>query len=253
MDLGTRAPLSQTVCGDLVLEDMGIVVERVHDDPPTARADTIDVPGRDGTVLRGITYEPRTITLECRLFERTWEDFETLRDVLVTYLMTHGEMQLILRTHPDEYYMAHFNSMTEGDRVGGTGIGYLELEFTANSPWRYGDVRSVTIPSGGSATFLVNGNLPATASVTSAAAYRDNSSTVWGVRFDEGNVAHIATGSSSARAVVIDGMTRSATIEGAVAMITLDSNWPELLPGSHTVRMDEGTGQATLTWQERSL
>ena len=36
-------------------------------------------------------------------------------------------------------------------------------------------------------------------------------------------------------------------------MITLDSDWPVLSPGPHTVRMDEGTGTATLTWQERSL
>lgn len=253
MDLGTRAPLSKTVCGDLVLEDMGIVVERVHDEPPAARPDTVDVPGRHGTILREVTYESRTIMLECRAFEKRWEDFETLRDTLVTYLMTGDEMKLIVRTHPDEYYMAYLNTFTEGDRIGGTGIGYFELEFIASSPWRYGDRHSVQIPSGGSATFLVNGNLPAKATVEAAAAVRSSGSTLWGVRFDEGDFAHIATGSSSSRKVVIDGINRSATIAGAVAMITLDSNWPVLLPGRHTVRMDEGTGAATLTWQERSL
>ena len=252
MDL-SRAPLSKTVCGDLVLEDMGIVVERVHDDPPTARADTTDVPGRDGTLLREITYESRTITLECRAFEHKWEDFETLRDVLVSKLMTHGEMRLIVRTHPDEYYMAYLNSISEGDRIGGTGIGYFELEFVASSPWRYGDIRSVTVPSGGSASFLVNGNLPATASVVANSAVRSNGSTVWGVRFDEGDFVHIATGSASSRKVEIDGAKRTAKIAGATSMITLDSNWPILSPGAHVVRMDEGTGAATLTWQERSL
>lgn len=253
MNLGARAPLSKTVCGDLVLEDMNIVVERVHDDPPTARAETLDIAGRDGTLLREITYESRTITLECRAFEKTWEDFETLRDVLVTYLMTHGEMKLIVRTHPDEYYIAYLQSITEGDRIGGTGIGYLELTFVASDPWRYGAERSVTVPSGGSATFLVNGNLPATASVTASAAVRSSGSTVWGVRFDEQDFVHIATGSSSSRAVEIDGASRSAKVAGAVSMITLDSNWPVLSPGAHTVRMDEGTGAATLKWQERSL
>lgn len=249
----TRVPLSKTICGDLVLEDMGIVVERVHDDPPTARAETVNVPGRDGTLLREITYEPRTITLECRAFEHRWEDFETLRDVLVTYLMTHEEMRLVVRTHPDEYYMAYLNSMSEGDRIGGTGIGYFELEFVASSPWRYGEARSVTIPSGGSATFLVNGNLPAKASVVANAAVRSSGSTVWGVRFDEGDFVHIATGSASSRKVEIDGAKRTAKIAGATSMVTLDSDWPVLAPGSHTVRMDEGTGVATLTWQERSL
>lgn len=246
-------PQSRTRCGDIVLEDYGIVVERVHDDPPATRAETMDIPGRDGTLLREITYEPRTITLECRLFEKRWDDFEKLRDFLVSNLLTYDEMELVVRTHPHEHYMAYLNSMTEGDRIGGTGIGYLELEFIASDPWRYGDVRSATIPSGGSTEVLVYGNLPAVASVSASAAVRSNGSTVWGVRFDEGDFVHIATGSSSARAVEIDGETRSAKVAGATSMITLDSNWPVLKPGKHTVRMDEGTGAATLTWQERSL
>ena len=253
MDLGTRTPTSKTVCGDLVLEEMGIVVERVHDDPPTANADTVNVPGRDGAILREVTYESRTITLECRAFERRWEDFESLRDTLVTHLMTRDEVKLVVRTHPNEYYMAHLNSITEGDRIGGTGIGYFELEFIANSPWRYGERRTVTIPSGGSVTFLVGGNMPAKASVNASAAVRSSGSTVWGVRFDEGDFVHINTGSSQSRRVEIDGVNRYARVAGAVSMITLDSNWPLFQPGSHIARMDEGTGEATLTWQERSL
>lgn len=246
-------PTSMTVCGDIVLEDFGIVVERVHDEPPVARATTEDIPGRDGTLLREITYEPRNITLECRLFEKKWEDFETLRDVLVTYLMTHEEMRLYLRTHPDEYYVAYLSSMVEGDREGGTGIGYLELSFVASDPCRYGATRTVTVPSGSSATFLVGGNMPATASVTASAAVRSAGSTVWGIRFDEGDFVHIATGSASSHAVEINGEKRTAKVAGATKMITLDSNWPVLSPGTHTARMDEGTGAATLTWQERSM
>ena len=246
-------PQSRTICGDLVLEELGIVVERVHDDPPSARAETEDVPGRNGTLLREITYEPREIMLECRTFEKTWDDFERLRDKLVTHLMVGEEIRLVLRTHPGEHYMAHLTSITEGDRIGGTGIGYLELSFQANDPCRYGEVRSITVPSGGSATFRVDGNIPAIASITASAAVRSSGSTVWGVRFDEGDFVHIATGSSSARKVEINGATRSAKVAGAVSMITLDSNWPSLAPGNHTVRMDEGTGAATLTWQERSL
>ena len=246
-------PQSRTICGDLVLEDLGIVVERVHDEPPSAEAETVDVPGRDGTVLMGITYGPRTITLECRTFERTWDDFELLRDRLVTSLMTREEFRLVVRTHPLEYYMAHLESISEGERIGGTGIGELELTFIANSPWRYGRSCEVTVPSGGSVTFHVEGNMPAVASLSASAAVRNSGSTVWGVRFDEVDFVHIATGSASARAVEIDGMTRSAKVGNATAMITLDSNWPLLEPGTHVARMDEGTGAATLTWQERSM
>lgn len=253
MDFGNRTPTSRTTCGDLVLEDLDIVVERVHDDPPAARPDTTDVPGRDGTLLREITYDARTITLECRAFEKTWDGFEVLRDTLVTHLMTRGELKLVLRTHPHEYYLAHLDSITEGDRIGGTGIGYFELQFTANDPVRYGETKSVEVPSGGSVSFKVEGNQPALASIEASAAVRSGGSTVWGVRFDEQDFAHIATGSDSARAISIDGVSRTAKVAGATSMITLDSDWPVLTPGRHVARMDEGAGAATLTWQERSL
>lgn len=246
-------PQSKTICGDLVLEELGIVVERVHDEPPSARASTEDVPGRHGTLLREITYEPRTITLECRAFEKRWEDFELLRDKLVTHLFTGGEVKLVVRSHPLEHYMAYLNSLTEGDRIGGTGIGYLELEFIAPDPWRYGETHSVTVPSGGSVTFRVGGNMPATISLSASAAVRNGASTLWGVRFDEGDFMHIATGSSSSRSVNIDGAKRTAKIQNATAMISIDSDWVTLSPGRHTARMDEGTGAATLTWQERSM
>lgn len=253
MDLGTRAPQSKTVCGGLVLEDLGIVVERVHDEPPSARAETLDVPGRNGTLLQEITYEPRTITLECRAFEKTWDGFELLRDKLVSHLMTGGEVKLILRTHPREYYMAYLVGITEGDRIGGTGIGYLELEFQATDPCRYGATHSVAVPSGGSVTFKVGGNQPAAIGVASDAAVRNSASTVWGVCFDEAGFVHVATGSSSARPVTIDSDARTVAVGQATAMLTLDSDWPKLAPGTHTARMDEGTGAATLTWTERSM
>lgn len=248
-----RGPQSRTVCGDLVLEDLGIVVERVHDDPPTARAETQDIPGRSGTLLREITYEPRTITLECRAFEKTWDGFELLRDKLVAHLMTGAEVKLILRTHPHEYYMAHLVSITEGDRIGGTGIGYLELEFQANDPCRWGASRSVTVPSGDSVSFRIGGTLPAAISVNAEAAVRDAASTVWGIRFDEGGFVHVATGNAAARAVSIDCDNRIVAVGTATSMLTLDSDWPTLRPGIHVARMDEGTGAATLTWTERSM
>lgn len=253
MDLGTRAPRSKTICGDIVLEDMDIVVERVHDDPPAARADTVDVPGRDGTVLREITYEPRNITLECRVFGKRWEDFETIRDSLVTNLMSRGELRLSLRTHPGEYYMAYLASITEGDRVGGTGIGYLELAFVATDPLRYGTVRTAEVPSGGSVTVLVGGNQPAPVSVSSENAVRSSGSLVWGIRADEVDFMHVPTGHQDGVKVTIDAADRSCTVINGTSMITLDSNWLVLAPGRHEVRMDEGTGAATLTWQERSL
>ena len=250
-------PQSRTLVGDLCLEDMGIVVERVHDDPPEARPNTIDVPGRDGEVLRELTYGPRDITLECRVFAPKWSDFDRVIDEISAALMDGQEHLLSVRTHPGEHYMAYLSSVMQDERIGGTGIGYLELAFVASDPWRYGREGSVTVPSGGAATFLVGGTAPAKVSVRTSYAVRSSGSSVWGVRFDEGDFMHVATGSSSYRRVVINGETRSVSVAGITSMLTLDSDWVTLAPGRHTVRMDEGTlysgGTCTVRWQERSV
>lgn len=248
-----RGPASRTIIGDLCLEEMGIVVERVHDDPPKARADTVDVPGRDGSVLRSVTYGPRDITLECRVFSDKWADFDGVVDELAAHLMGHGTMPVVLRTHPDETYEAYLSSIEPGDRVGGTGIGYVELALVAPDPYRKGKTQHATIPSGGSATFLVGGTEPAAVRITAPAAVRKQSSQVWGVRFDDQEFIHVITRSASSRSVTIDCEKRHVELENATTLPTIDSDWPVLKPGKHTVTMDNGTGAATLEWTERSI
>ena len=248
-----RGPASKTIVGDLCLEDMGIVVERVHDDPPAARPETVDVPGRDGTILKAMTYEPRKITLECRAFGKRWQDFDRTVDEIAAHAMNHGLVDLSVRTHPGETYRAYLESIAPGDRVGGTGIGYFELAFTAPDPYRRGREHKVTVPSGSSVQFHVGGTAPAVVFLYAYAAVRSAGSTVWGVRFDEGEFMHVATGSSSGRTVNIDCEKRTVTVGTGTAMLTIDSDWPTLLPGSHVARMDEGTGNAVLTWVERSI
>lgn len=248
-----RGPASKTIVGDLCLEDMGIVVERVHDDPPAARPETVNVPGRDGVLLQAVGYEPRSITLECRVFADKWADFDKVIDEVANHAMNHGTVELSVRTHPGETYEVTLDSISQGDRVGGTGIGYMELAFTAHDPYRRGRTHRVQIPSGGSVQFHVDGTEPAAVGLYAYAAVRSAGSTVWGVRFDEGAFMHVPTGSSSAREVTIDCSTRTVKVGTGTAMLTLDSDWPELAPGTHVARMDEGTGSAILTWTERSI
>ena len=116
----------------------------------------------------------------------------------------------------------------------------------------YGDTVTKTVPSGGSLTFTVGGTYPTKPRIT-ASASRDGSSQVWGLRLDSGDFLHVATGSASPRNIVLDCESRTLTIAGAVALPTLDSDWFELPPGTHTLTMDKGTGAATVTYRERWL
>lgn len=244
-------PDSRTVIGSMCLEDMGIVVERVHDVLPEVRATTTDVPGRRGSMLSDTTLGPRPITLECRGFRDNWQDFEKLKDELSAVLHRGGPFALYLRNHPDEYYIARFVSMDEGDRIGGTGIGYLELHFVADDPLRYGPIKSVSVGTS-DATFYVEGSAPASVQISSTNAVRSSSSQVWGVRFDDQDFVHVGISASSATPVAIDCDERSALVNQATTLVTLDSTWPDLMPGVHTAKIDQGSGTATVTWQERS-
>ena len=116
----------------------------------------------------------------------------------------------------------------------------------------YGDTVTKTVPSGGSLTFTVDGTYPTKPRIT-ASATRDGSSQVWGLKLDNGDFLHVATGSASARNVVLDCENRTLTVQGDVALPTLDSDWFELSPGEHTIAMDKGTGAATVTYIERWL
>ena len=242
----------KTYIDNTCLEDMGIVVERIHDDMPTVRASTIEVPGRDGQVLTGLTLEPRTITLECRCFCPSWHDMDELRYQLAGLFAKKRGLQVSTRNHPGEYYVAHLESITEGDREA-NGIGYLELSLVADDPIRYGQTRTATVPSGGSVSITVGGTMPALLSVSAAQAFRNSTTLVWGIKFDNADFLHVDTGSSLTRSVAIDCEKRSAKVSGQTTMVTLDSNWPRLTPGTHTVANDQGTGSAVLTWQERSV
>ena len=136
------------------------------------------------------------------------------------------------------------DSFTNADSVV---VSFRLLEAAA-----YGDTVTKTVPSGGSLTFTVDGTYPTKPTITANAA-RDGSSQVWGLRLDNGDFLHVATGSESARDVVLDCENRTLTVQGAVALPTLDSDWFELAPGTHTLTMDKGTGAATVTYKERWL
>jgi hypothetical protein len=116
----------------------------------------------------------------------------------------------------------------------------------------YGAARTVTVPSGGSVEFNVGGTYKTMPRITANAA-RDSSSLVWGLRLDGGDFVHVATGSNAVKSVLIDCAERICTVAGAVALPTLDSDWLELEPGTHTLAMDNGTGAATVVFTERWL
>lgn len=203
----------------------------------------------DGRAVKGVKKDAGTVSFTV-VVEGTAHERRDKLSTLGMWLDVDGPRRLVLPDTPDRYYMAVPEGRIDLKRFYAAESGMLS--FTVVEPAAYGDEHSVTVPSGGSVIFNVDGTYRA-APVITANAVRSSSSLVWGLRLDEGDYLHIATGSASARAIVADCGERTMSVNGSVAIPTLDSDWLELEPGVHTLRMDNGTGAATVTWRDRWL
>ena len=225
-------------------ESMGIVVERVHDDLPEMREEMEANPGAHGSRVNSLTLAPRTITLECRAFGEKWSDFDALKDALAAWLVTTDDRRLALRNHPGQHYLAHYQSIAEGDRRGGTGIGGFEVTFTASDPIRYGESRAYVLKPGSYQTFEVGGTERCDMSVT----VRGTSGTT--LTLNAGSqTLKVQLPSSSQHTVSLDCTTHVVRVDGKVSGVTLDSDWPDLSPGRWRVMVSSGT--ATFSWTQR--
>lgn len=206
--------------------------------------------GRDGAALAGNVLAPMEIRVRARLSTRFVDAREIQRAWADAAAAMRTEEPRRLSLTPDRYRMAVLSgdSALEFKTYSAT----AELVFLCPDPVAYGVERTVTVPSGGSAEFVVGGTYRAAPAIA-ANAVRDATSLVWGLKLDGGDFVHVATGNASARSVAIDCGARTCRVAGAAALPTLDSDWLKLAPGRHVLAMDEGTGAATVTFAERWL
>lgn len=231
-------------------ESMGIVVEMVHDDLPQMREELEARPGRHGSYVHDLHLDTREITLECRHIGGAWNDFDRLEDRLAEWLVTEDDRKLQLRNHPGQYYMAHYMSYSEGDRIGGTGIGGFELTFRASDPIRYGESRAYVLTGTQQSHFDVGGTDEADMVITVNGARRDSSAKTWGITIN-GTVTRVALPNSSQHSITFDCRDHSVTVDGSRSGLTLDSDWPTFSPGRFRCRIHQGSGTATFSWTQR--
>lgn len=214
-------------------------------------ANFAEVSGSDRRPLMNVVYDAPKVSFI--VWKRGWISKGAQREAIRSIMsMFDARVPAKLAFSDDggRYYMAVPNGDHEViEALNAIGV---RVEFDLEYPYLFGDEHSVTVPSGGSVTFNVGGSYT-TPPIITANATRNSSSLVWGLRLDEGDYIHIATGSSYSRSVTADCGERTLSINGSAAIPTLDSDWLELEPGVHTLRMDNGTGAATVTWQDRWL
>ena len=226
------------------------VVEVVTQAVPTISLDLRQSFAMDGAAIAGKRLEPLEITITARMATSTIDerDIQEALAVAVAPLVTSEPKPLYLVA--GKHRMAILTDATTLEFASYSAK--VQLKFLCADPVAYGATRTVTVPSGGSVSVSVGGTYP-TSPAISASAVRSSSSLVWGLKLDNQDHLHIATGSASARAIVADCSKRTLTVAGATALPTLDSDWLSLSPGTHTLANDQGTGAATVTFVERWL
>ena len=235
--------------GGVVLTDLFEVIGIRK--PYSHEAETVSVSGRDDLIVRDTRLRGPAVTLRFVAGPRTRAQLHEARRQIGSLLASREPKRLQFGDDGGLYYMALPNGTPDWAQFSRTGR--MDVQFLVPSPAMYGTERVATVPSGSYVDITVDGTYPTRPTITASSAVRNSTSLVWGLVLDSAGYIHVETGSSSARSVTLDCEARTCRVSNSIRVPTLDSDWFEFAPGSHRVRMDNGTGAAVLRWQERWL
>ena len=213
--------------------------------------ETLDVPGRNGSLFAGVTHAQRTITLRLTTMNKSITARQAAARALAAILAVDEPKPLQISIDDGLYYMAIPQSGDDATRwVNAT---QFEVTFECPDPVAYGQERTVTVPSGGSVTFTVGGTYPTMPTISASAAKKNSGIGGWRVALEDGSYifATIPSGVTSAP-VIADCEARTLKVNGNTALLIPAADWLVLEPGEHTLTMT-GTGAATVTYNERWL
>lgn len=237
----------------LIFDDHDLGELFVYGDPEisilSSSVKRADSNSRNGSIVIGSTWADSTVSFTVAAIG-TAEERRNAFSTLGMWFDVDEPKKLCLPDTPGRYYLAVPDGVIELNRH--IGAETAKVTFALTDPIAYGREMTLTVPSGGSISFNVGGTYRARPRIT-ASAVRDSSSQVWGLKLDNADFVHVVTGSASARSVDIDCDGRTCIVNSSTSMITLDSDWLELAPGTHTLVMDKGTGAATVKYRERWL
>lgn len=204
---------------------------------------TRNVPGLPGAQFVRANPKPLVIPAKLRWRARCGASMAKLRREVAPVLMTERPAPLVLDDEPDVHYLA---MVTTQDRLSNLWYtGACDIEFTAFDPIAYGRRREASLSPAG--TFEVGGTWPTDPVVTAKPA-----GSVSYLRLTDagtGRFVQVTASLTSSSKVVFDMAAPQATVNGANAPVTFESDFFALAPGTASLRLSSGSG--TVAWIER--
>lgn len=204
---------------------------------------TVEVQGRDGVVFTGTTLSSYTVSVTLVALGETAEGMREAMRRLASWLAVDEPCALSFSDEPALYRLAIPSDVGDLETLGVVN-GQAEVTFTVCDPWLYGQTQAFA-STGGVATFTVGGTLPTPVKLTCPAA-----SGTYTVTDESGNYSSVAVG-STAKALAIDAGQGTVTVGGAASIMTLQSDWLILDPGTHTLKRTSGSGEFMAAYTER--
>lgn len=226
------------------LNDLFVVEDVVREATGEFVPETATVAGRNGRMWRGTRRDSISITLVLVAVGNNYDEVLAKIRTLASWLDVEEPARLAIGDEGGLWRMAAPTGQTQLERIG-VHAARVSVAMTCVDACMHGPGGSVT-SSSGTATLYIDGTLPTPVRIYATSAKNNYTVTDQTI----GKHVTVAVG-STAKALVIDSASRSATVAGVLKLPTLDSDWLVLAPGAHTLARTSGTGEFTATYESR--
>jgi len=103
----------------------------------------LEIPGRPGGLISGKKIKVRQINIPVRIYTKTFESLQKVKEDLAAWLITDEPKELIFTDEPDRVYYAQVTGELNLDELVEWGEGVIS--FLCPDPYKYGPLRTQTI------------------------------------------------------------------------------------------------------------
>lgn len=236
------------------LSDLFTVEYHMERALPKWQPNVIEAPASTGALFGGTQPQPVEITMELYTFDKTRDERQEALRTLAGWLAVDSPRVLQLGDEGGRYRYAiptdnaPIEAFLNAERV--------EVTFICPDPRLYGKERTVTVPAGGSATFVVGGTAPTMPTIYTEV-MASGANQYWRLGLEDGTYIlyqplHYAPGVLYIDKLTIDCERRTVRSWDETKMLPPTSDWLTLPPGEHTLTMttDGDPEDATVTYRE---